>query len=413
MRIGESFRSSFSALFYNKLRSLLTMLGVIIGVASVIMLTSIGEGVKREVTSQVESLGANLLFVFPGKVDIKADTGKNSKSKLGVKNGMFGQGKSTLTYDDVLLLKGKSDIAAATGVYKGVDKLNKLNILVSTTGVDEDWAVTNKLDLQYGRFISREELIKKKSAAVIGDEVNKEVFDGKNSLGKTFKLNQKDYTVVGILAYKKPQNMGPQSEDINVKIFLPITEMLDRVNDKNISQVIVKASSSQAITAVESTIANTLKSHHSEDEFTVLKQQDMLDTINNILGMLNAALGGIAAISLVVGGIGIMNIMLVSVTERTREIGIRKAVGAKRSDIMSQFLIESVTVSLIGGLLGLGLGTLGSRLLPSAFPMLHTALSIPAVIISILFSFCIGIFFGVYPAARAASLDPVEALRSE
>ena len=212
MRVRESFRSSFKSLFYNKLRSFLTMLGIIIGIFSVIMLTSIGEGIKDQVTSQVESLGANLLYVFPGKIKM---TPKKGESKLGVQQGGFGQTNNTLTYDDVLNLKGGTGVSAASCIYNGTDRVDKLNIFTSTTGVDEDYIRVTNLDLRLGRFITRDERVKKEPVAVIGDQANKELFDGNNSVGESFKLDGKDYKVVGVLKYRKPENMGPQAEDIN------------------------------------------------------------------------------------------------------------------------------------------------------------------------------------------------------
>ncbi len=410
MRVRESFRSSLKSLLHNKLRSFLTMLGIIIGIFSVIMLTSIGEGVKNQVTSQVEALGANLLYVLPGKVEIGA---KKGKSKLGVQAEGFGQTKNTLTYDDVLALKGRENIAAVTGLFNGIDKLNDLNLTVSTTGTDEDLIKITELDLQYGRFLTKEERENRARVSVIGHQANKELFAGKNSVGQTFRLNGKAYTVVGILAYKKPENMGPQGEDLNVKIYLPITEVMPRQKAKIIGQIMVRATSPKAVEPAEKTIREVFKDRHKASDFSIIKQQDMLNAINNILSILTVGLGGIAAISLIVGGIGIMNIMLVSVTERTREIGIRKAIGATRRDIMVQFLIESVFLSIIGGLLGLAAGIGGARLLPTALPAIHTAVSVPAVIIALLFAFLVGIFFGVYPATKAARLDPIVALRSE
>ena len=251
MRVRENFRSSVRSLFHNKLRSFLTMLGIIIGIFSVIMLTSIGEGVKDQVTSQVESLGANLLYVLPGKVEIGPQKGA---SKLGVRETGFGQTKNTLTYDDVLRLKGQKDIAAATGLYNGVDRLDTLKIFTSTTGADEDLAKITKLNFRFGRFLNKAERESKARVAVIGDEANKELFGGQNSLNRTFKLNGKDYKVVGILAYKKPENMGPQGEDMNVKIYLPISEAMERGKSKNVSQIMVQATNAQAVKPAEQTI---------------------------------------------------------------------------------------------------------------------------------------------------------------
>lgn len=410
MKVRESIRSSFKSLSHNKLRSFLTMLGIIIGIFSVIMLTSIGEGIKKQVRSQVESLGANLLYVFPGKIDINPI---KEKSKLGVHNFGFSQNSSALTHLDVTSLKGKKNISAISGIYNGIDKLDKLNIYVSTTGVDEDLFKISNPKLEHGTFLSKKDIECKARVVVIGYQANKEIFEGQNSIGKTFKLNGRDYKVIGILKYKKPENMGPHGEDINIKIYLPITEIIDRKKEKSINQIFVQANSADNVLALEKTINDSLKKHHKEIDFTVLKQQDMIEVIDTILGILTAGLGGIAAISLLVGGIGIMNIMLVSVVERTKEIGIRKAIGASQRDILSQFLIEAMFISILGGILGVVAGIIGTKFLPSIFPVIQTSLSIPAVITALVFAILVGIFFGVYPANKAAKLDPIIALRSE
>jgi putative ABC transport system permease protein len=397
-------------MFRNRLRTFLTLLGVIIGVFAVITLTSIGEGVKRQVTSQVESLGANLIYVMPGKVSFKPSRGH---SRLGIEANRFGTALSTLTYDDVLALKPERHILAVAPIFTGIDRLDKLNLMVSTFGINEDYAQVTTQNSQYGRFFTKKECLEKARRAVLAYQANREIFGGAKSIGKSFTLNGKEYRVVGVLAYKKPQQFGPATEDLNTRIFLPITEMLDRNPVKTIQQIYVKTKSATQVNSTEKIIRAVLKKRHHLEDFSVFKQQDMLSAINNIIGILTAALGGIAAISLIVGGIGIMNIMLVSVKERTREIGVRKAVGAKYRDILIQFLIEAVVLSLLGGVLGLLAGLSGSRLIPMLFPQVQTAISPLAVGISLLFAVLVGIFFGVYPAALAARLDPIEALRSE
>ena len=411
MNLKESFRSSIKSLFYNKLRSFLTMLGVIIGIFSVIALTSISEGIKQEVVSQVESLGANVIYVLPGKVNVGPP--QKGQSKLGISNDHLGAGQNSLTYADVEALRGQAKITAVTGRYNTTEKLDDLNIFASVTGIDEYYNEVNKLELEHGQFISKQDREQRAKVAVIGHQANVELFNGKDPLGKTFKINGRDYRVIGVLKYQQPENIGPGSENLNTKIYLPISEILERKKNKSLSQIIIKVTSSEDVEQASNAIKITLRKNHPDENFTIIKQKDILSAINNILGALTAGLGGIAAISLLVGGIGIMNIMLVSVTERTREIGVRKAIGAKRRDILLQFLIEAIILSMTGGVLGVLAGIGGARILPTLIPQINTAIPLKAVIISMVFALLVGICFGVYPAAKASKLNPIEALRSE
>lgn len=414
MSVWESLRSSLRSLGHNKMRTALTMLGVIIGVFSVVMLSAIGEGVKKEITHQVQSLGANLIYIFPGRIntDIRMD-GSRGSEVLGLDTNSAVQGRSILTYDDLLSLKQLPQVMAVSPHATSAAILNELNLTVSITGTDEDLPIVSTIKVKEGRFITRQEREKSARVAVLGNQAAQQIFPKTKALGNTFYINHKKYQVVGVLEYREQQNFGPASDNTNLKIYLPITTVMKINQNHRIEQLVARAPSAAQVNTTARAIRKDLLTRHQSSEFTILKQEDILETINNILGVLTAGLAGIAAISLVVGGIGIMNIMLVSVSERTREIGLRKAIGARRRDIWLQFLIESSLVSVIGGLVGLGLGVAAAWGLPEIFPTIKTAVSWFTSFLALGFSLLVGVFFGVYPAAKAARLNPISALHNE
>ncbi|MGE5455431.1 MAG: ABC transporter permease, partial [Methylocystaceae bacterium] len=291
--------------------------------------------------------------------------------------------------------------------------LNEMNITTTVTGTDEDQPLTSNLKIKSGRFFAREDREKAKRVAILGNRAANQLFKKENPVGKKLTINRKSYQVIGVLEYRKQQKIGPPGENANLKIYLPITVVLKMNGNERIEQMTARAPNATKVDVAARAIKAMLLTRHQPGEFTVLKQDDILQIIANIMGVLTAGLAGIAAISLLVGGIGIMNIMLVSVSERTREIGLRKAIGARRRDIWLQFLIESSLVSLIGGLIGLGLGVAAARGLPELVPAIKTAVSWSTSLLALMFSLLVGIFFGVYPAAKAARLDPISALRNE
>jgi len=415
MRGWESLRSSLRSLSHNKLRTALTMLGVIIGVFSVVMLSSIGEGVKKEITSQVQSLGANLIYVFPGRVntDIRMD-GSSGSEVLGFDSYSSSQGKNVLTYDDLLNLKRLPELRAVSPQAYSLAYLNELNLTVSVSGTDEDLPVVSTIKLAQGRFFSLKEREKAARVAVLGARAATQIFKQQSEVvGKSFYINHKQYQVVGILKYRSPQNFAPPSDNINLKIYLPITVVMKMNNNIRIEQLVARAPSAGQVDSAARAIRKAMLTRHQAAEFTILKQDDILDIINNILGVLTAGLAGIAVIFLVVGGMVIRIIVVDAVAEGTRGIGLRKAIGAGRRDIWLQFLIESSLVSLIGGLVGLGLGIAAAWVLPEIIPAIKTAVSWSTSLLALGFSLLVGIFFGVYPAAKAARLDPISALHNE
>ncbi|HEY8875183.1 MAG TPA: ABC transporter permease [Desulfosporosinus sp.] len=405
MNFLESIRVSLRALRANKLRSALTMLGMIIGVAAVIAMVGIGNGATASITSQIQGLGSNLLTISSGQ----SNTG-------GVKGGAGSS--SSLSMTDVSKIKIDSAVKAVAPVASTNAQLviGKGNTSTTITGTTQDYATIKSVTLTSGRYITTEDVDSSARVAVLGPTVVTNLFGDANAsvIGQVIKVNNVPFQVIGVTT--ATGSTGFQSSDD--MITAPITTVQARlIGKKTIRNILVSASSADLMQMAQNEITTTLHKAHKiaagkTDDFTVQNQADTLATMTGITQTLTMLLGGIAGISLLVGGIGIMNIMLVSVTERTREIGIRKAIGAKSRDILMQFLIEAVVLSVLGGGIGIAIGYGGSSLAGQALKM-STSISPTSVLVAFCFSAAIGIIFGVFPARKAAAMDPIDALRYE
>lgn len=392
----ESLRIAFSSILSNKMRSSLTMLGVVIGVTAVILLVSIGQGVSGSISGQIKDLGSNLVFVMPGAAG--AESG-----------GGHGGTVNRLRYEHYQELRRAIPwIEHATPWVEGSGRVtfrqNKENTLVFATV--PDYTKVRKFQVVKGRFFNEAQINSLRKVCVIGWTISDKLFSGRNSLGEKIIINGQKFTVIGLLE-KKGRFMGMDQDNT---VIIPITSAKRLFGSDNISGIMVESPSSSDVERLEKRITAVLDKRLQSTDFHVQTQGEILGMMNTILGTLTLMLGGIAAISLVVGGIGIMNIMLVSVTERTREIGIRKAVGAKRRNVLVQFLIEAVALSTIGGVVGIALGAGGSTAINRFLP---SQITIWSVLVAFVFSALVGIVSGVYPAYKAAKMDPIDALRYE
>ncbi|UZQ83244.1 ABC transporter permease [Thermoanaerobacter sp. RKWS2] len=391
MRYVEALKIAIRSILSNKMRSFLTMLGIIIGVTAVIALVSIGQGSTRSVTSQIQSMGSNLIMV----------------------NVMGRGGESSLTYDQAIVLKDSNFIAAISPVIStSVTAMYGNNSVDNTTvnGVNGDYQSIRDIQVAAGRFILPMDDEGRNRVAVLGSNVARELFGFTDPIGKTIKLNGQNFTVVGILSQKGSSIAGSDDDSI----FIPLKTMFYFAKNRGIRQIYIEATSPDTVELAKNEINSKLLTIFKGDTnaFRIIDQSQILSTVNSVTATLSLLLGGIAGISLLVGGIGIMNIMLVSVTERTREIGIRKALGAKKKDVLLQFIIESLTLSGLGGIVGIIVGYVLSMVLGSAMNI-NAKPSLSTVLISFSFSVIVGLFFGVYPANKAANLNPIEALRYE
>lgn len=389
-------KGSFRDLWTNKGRSFLTSLGIIIGVYSVILLLSLGEGLKIYIQQQFDSLGSNLIFVIPGKIG-----GGNPASSLS--------GGAKFTYTDYQKLqRGLPEALVVPVILKSATIVSrKDSVSTSLLGSNQDISQVYNLIASSGRFFSKSEELSGRKVVVLGSSIAKDLFNNQ-AIGQTIDINDLKFKVIGVLESKGGGGVGGPSFDDY--IYTPYKAVYLLSSDRSFYSFYLKANNAQEIDLTIAKASRILLKTYKEDDFSINTQDELLSTISGIFTMINGVLVGIAAISLLVGGIGITNIMYVTVTERTREIGIRRAIGAKENSILLQFLTLSMLLTFIGGLVGIVLAYITSLIIYQFFP---ATITVPAVIIAFVVSALIGMIFGVFPARAAAKLSPVEAIRYE
>jgi putative ABC transport system permease protein len=400
-------RVAFRALQRNKMRAALTMLGIIIGVSAVVAMVSIGQGAQSAVQAQIESIGTNLLFVSAGAQNVG-----------GVRSGTGDSGTNTLTVEDLEAIKREvPSVSMVTPTVNSRGQLvsGNMNWNTSIQGVSEQFPDVRKWTVQTGEFFSESDVRTAARVLVIGQTIADNLFTGADPIGQTIRVQNLPFRVIGVMTRKGQDQQGRDQDDI---AFTPYTTVQKKIlGSPRLQVAYVSAISPDATYTAQEQITELLRQRHKlgpnePNDFTVRNMSDIAEAANETNSTMTMLLACIAGVSLLVGGIGIMNIMLVSVTERTREIGIRMAIGARSSAVRSQFLIESVVLSLTGGLIGILLGIGVSLAIPKMLGW-PTLISTMAIVGSVIFSAAVGIFFGYYPARKAAALDPIEALRYE
>jgi putative ABC transport system permease protein len=408
MNFVQAVFEALESLSGNKLRSGLTILGIVIGVGAVIAMLGVGRGAEATITNSISGIGSNLLFVFSGNFSQRVP---NSQP---------------LTLSDAQAMSDQfqvPSVAAVAPVLNGNVEVTFTRERASTQilGVTPAYAEVRNYALTEGEFIREEHLLGRASVVLLGPEVADKLFDRRDGVtGETIRIEGQPFRVLGVLESKGGGSFGSQDDVVLVPFTTAQTRLLRRSRERA-DVIYVQVASPDLVDQASEEIANLLRTRHrtelGADDFTIFSQEDFVETARTITGVFTIFLGGVAAISLLVGGIGIMNIMLVSVTERTREIGLRKAIGARRRDILIQFLTESSLLSLFGGLIGIGLGWLISFIVGQVAAANNTpftpVIGVDAILLATIFSTAVGLFFGIYPASRAANLEPVEALRYE
>jgi putative ABC transport system permease protein len=405
MRIAPTFNVALRALRRNKLRSVLTALGIIIGVGAVIAMVGIGNGAKAQVEAQIASLGQNVILIFSG-----------STTSSGIRTGWGGAG--TLKIEDAEAIR--REVPGVIGVSEEVVSTTQVaagnqNWFTRIYGESADYFDIRQWPLADGAPFTSQDVRSANKVCVIGRTTATQIYGNENPIGQILRIKEVPFTITGILTPKGLSTQGVDQDDI---VIMPYTSAMKRViGGTTLRNINVQIGDPQQLEAAQQQIISLLRQRHNirpgrDDDFTVRNQQEIAQAATATTAVMTVLLGSIAGVSLVVGGIGIMNIMLVSVTERTREIGVRMAVGAHGSDILTQFLIEAVTLSSVGGVIGIICGIGASKIL-STYAHWPTLISISSIAIAFLFSAAVGIFFGFYPARKAAALDPIEALRYE
>jgi putative ABC transport system permease protein len=408
MNVWQAFLEAFESLSANKLRSGLTILGIVIGVAAVIAMVSIGRGAEATITDSINGIGTNLIFVFRGG----SEDVRNPKP---------------ITLGDAEAIADPFQAPSVVGVAPVVQDSGKVtygreSTTTSISGVTPDYSTVRKYGVTEGEFIDQEEMLGQASVVLLGPEVADKLFGRREGLvGETVRIEGQPFRVIGVLQSKGGSGFSNEDNKVLIPLSTAQSRLIRHSTYDQVDLLMVEAISPQAVPEASDEVAQILRSRHrtaiGADDFTILTQQDFLTTASTITNVLTIFLGGVAAISLLVGGIGIMNIMLVSVTERTREIGLRKAVGAHKADILVQFLTESSVLSLFGGVIGIILGYAIAFVVGQIAKANNAAISprigLDIILIATIFSTAVGLFFGLYPANRAANLEPVEALRYE
>ena len=406
MKSVKTIKIAVQSIMKNRMRSLLTSLGIIIGVCSVIVMVAIGEGSQKKIEENIASMGTNLIMV-------RRPSFRDRNVSLGTAS------RNTLTTDDIEALKNGSDniIGVSGSVRSGGAQViyGSKNWRTSIEGVNPDIQVIKNWELESGSFFTDKDSKLRRKVAVIGKSVADELFGDEDPIGKTIRINKYPFKVVGLLKSKGQNSMGSDQDDV---VMAPLETVMKKMEGSRfLNMIYISAAEIDIIEEVQEEVSTILRKTHklrdgADDDFSIMNQSEVTEMASSTSKMLTMLLGSIAGVSLVVGGIGIMNIMLVSVTERTREIGIRLSIGARSTDVLTQFLTEAVALSLAGGVIGITLAVAISLFIDSFTP-LNTVLSPLVILIAFSFSGAVGIFFGYYPARKAANLNPIDALRYE